>query len=67
MYRLNPVGALILECLAKGSEESEIARQIAHKYNIPDDTAITDVHEFLESLKDYELVCAGGVRFPVFR
>jgi hypothetical protein len=56
MFRLNSVGALILESLAKGSAETEIAQEIARLYSISEKTAVADVHEFLESLEQHKLV-----------
>ena len=56
MFRLNPVGALILELLRKGLLETEIAKDIAHQYTISEETAVADVREFLKSLEAYKLV-----------
>jgi uncharacterized protein Smg (DUF494 family) len=58
MFRLNPVGALILESLAKGSAETEIAKDVARLYSISEETAVADVREFLESLEQHKLVSA---------
>ena len=58
MFRLNPVGALILESLAKGSAETEIAKEISRQYSISEETAAADVHEFLRSLEQHKLVRA---------
>ncbi len=56
MFRLNPVGALILELLGKGCAETEIAKEIAHQYSISEETAVADVREFLKSLQQHKLV-----------
>jgi hypothetical protein len=56
VFRLNPVGALILESLAKGSAETEIAKKISRLYSISEEIATADVHEFLESLEEHKLV-----------
>lgn len=58
MFRLNPVGALILESLAKGSTETETAKEISRQYCISEDIATADLREFLESLKKHNLVRA---------
>jgi hypothetical protein len=58
MFHLNPVGALILESLAKGSGETEIAKEISRQYSISEDVAAADVCEFLESLEQHRLVRA---------
>jgi hypothetical protein len=56
IFRLNPVGALILESLGKGCAEAEIAKEIAHQYSISEETAVADVREFLKSLEEHKLV-----------
>ena len=56
MFRLNPVGALILESLGKGCAETEIAHEIARQYNISEETASADIAEFLQSLEEHKLV-----------
>ena len=56
MFRLNPVGALILELLGKGRPDTEIATEIAHQYGISEETAVADVREFLTSLQEHKLV-----------
>ena len=56
MFRLNPVGAVILESLGKGCAESEIAQQIARQYNISEGAASADIREFLQSLAQHKLV-----------
>jgi len=56
MFRLNPVGALILDLLGKGLPETEIGQEIAHQYGISEETAVADVREFLQSLEEHKLV-----------
>jgi len=56
MFRLNPVGALILESLAHGCAEAEIIQEITRQYNIGEEAAATDVREFLKSLEEHQLV-----------
>jgi hypothetical protein len=58
MFRLNPVGALILESLGKGCAEPEIAWEIARQYNISEETASADIREFLQSLEEHKLIRA---------
>jgi hypothetical protein len=58
MFRLNPVGALILESLGKGRPEAEIAQEIVRQYSISEETAVADVREFLQSLEKHKLVRA---------
>ncbi len=58
MFRLNPVGALILESLAKGRGETEIAKEISQQYSISEETVLPDVREFFKSLQEHKLVRA---------
>jgi len=56
MFRLNPVGALILEAIGKGCSEIEIAQEIAQLCSISEETAVADVREFVKSLKQHGVV-----------
>jgi hypothetical protein len=56
MFRLNPVGAMILELLGKGRQETEISKEITDQYGITEETAVADVREFLKSLEEHQLV-----------
>jgi hypothetical protein len=56
MFRLNPVGALILDSLSSGCAEIEIAKAISKQYSISEETAVADVREFLESLEEHKLI-----------
>ena len=58
MFRLNPVGALILESIADGRSEGETADRVAHQYDIAEETALADVRDFLQSLEKLQLVSA---------
>lgn len=56
MFRLNPVGALIVDLLGRGRHETEIAQEIADQYNVSEEMAKTDVADFLKSLEEHRLV-----------
>ena len=56
IFRVNAVGASILDCLRQGWSEAKIAAHVACQYAINQETARTDVHEFLESLKKHNLI-----------
>ena len=58
MFRLNPVGALILESLGQGRTETEITKEISREYSISEETAVADVREFLKSLEEHKLLRA---------
>jgi hypothetical protein len=56
MFRLNPVGALILQLLGNGCAEAEIVQEIARQYNTSEGTVLADLREFLQSLEEHKLV-----------
>ena len=56
MFRLNGVAALIVTRLREGRTELEIAQEIARQYHVNEDTAATDLGEFLKSLEEHKLV-----------
>ena len=56
MFRLNPLGALILESLGRGCAEIEIAREISRQYRVGEATAAADLRGFIESLEEHKLV-----------
>jgi hypothetical protein len=56
MFRLNLVGALILESVGSGCAETEIVADVVCRYNVSRDTAMTDVRGFLRSLEEHELI-----------
>ncbi len=56
MFRLNPVGAFILDQLQKGHSEAKISEDIARRYDIDEEMAATDVRTFLKELEEYKLV-----------
>ena len=56
MFRLNPVGALILESLGKGCTETEIAQEISRQYSISEKTVVADVRDFVKSLEEHKLI-----------
>jgi hypothetical protein len=56
MFRLNPVGSLILSWLEAGFEESRITEELSRKFSIDRAIAQTDVLEFLELLRKQDLL-----------
>ena len=56
MFKLNPVGSLILESLRKGCAEIEIAKEISRRHSISEEIAMADVIEFIKSLEEHKLV-----------
>jgi len=58
IFRVNVMGVFILDCLRQGWSEAKIAADVASRYVVNQETARTDVHEFLESLKQHNLIHA---------
>ena len=56
MFRLNPVGSLILSWLEAGFEESRISEELSQKFSIDRAIAETAVLEFLELLRKQDLL-----------
>ncbi len=56
MFELNPVAALIWENLAVGLPIQEIIRQLASRFNIPEERAASDVAKFIELLAQHLLL-----------
>ena len=56
MFNLNFVGSRILELLETGATESAIVDEISQKFEGSRDVAETDVQEFIESLKQHNLL-----------
>lgn len=56
MFNLNLVGSRILELLESGSTESEIVDVISREFQAARNLVESDVREFLETLRTYNLV-----------
>jgi hypothetical protein len=56
MFRLNSVGALILESIQEGLNETDIARGVARRYSVNVEEVETDVRDFLEMLRKHHLI-----------
>lgn len=52
MITLNDTSALIWQGLEKGESEDKIAEKITNEYNIDKETALCDVNEFINILKE---------------
>ena len=51
LVRSNETAAFIVDCLKRETTEEEIVNRILAEYDVPRETAETDVHHILESLK----------------
>lgn len=56
MFNLNVVGSKILELLKTGASEPAIVDEISSTFQVSRDVAEGDVREFIESLKQQDLL-----------
>jgi hypothetical protein len=56
MFNINFVGSRILELLKSGYSELEIVDKIGREFGVTRDLAENDVREFLQTLKERQLV-----------
>ena len=51
MFRVNPLGAKVLDLLDLGKSPREIAEKLSAEYNVAPNDVHADIEEFIESLK----------------
>jgi len=51
MFRVNPVGARVLDLLDEGDSATQIAEKLSAEFNVALHEVHADVEEFIESLK----------------
>lgn len=51
MFRVNPVGAKVLDLLELGDSATQIAEKLSAEFNVALNDVHADVQEFIESLK----------------
>jgi Coenzyme PQQ synthesis protein D (PqqD) len=56
MYCLNPLGAEILELIAAGADEHEIACQLSARYRVEIEMVHADLREFLQTMTRQAIV-----------
>lgn len=56
MAVLNEVGARLWELLPQAKDAEELVSAILNEYAVDEETARTDVNEFLDSLKAYKIL-----------
>jgi hypothetical protein len=59
MFRFNATGAAILDLLARGNTEEHIVTEIGARCGVDDALVSSEIHAFLVSLKNYDLVDEG--------
>jgi len=56
MFRLNPVGALILESLGRDGQKVNSLEKLLASPQVSEARAVADMREFLRSLEEHKLV-----------
>ena len=59
LFRVNPVGAKVLDLLAQGNSQEQIAEKLSVEWQVAWSDVQADVGEFLESLKAHGVIVAG--------
>ncbi len=55
-FTVNETGRLIIEALANGLDEKEIAQRLTEEYDVQEDEALNDLLDFKERLNLYGLL-----------
>jgi hypothetical protein len=55
-FGVNPIGTVIWKHVSEGCEPNQISRHLADTFNISTEQAYNDVQEFLQELKQKQLV-----------
>jgi len=58
MFRVNPLGARVLDLLDEGSSPAQIAANLSTEFAVPLSEVDTDVTEFVESLKAHGVLAS---------
>ena len=58
MFRVNRVGARVLDLLDQGDSATQIAEKLSSEFNVALDDVHADVEEFIEALKIRGVVCS---------
>jgi len=56
LFAVTEVGARIIELFSECETEEEIASKIFDEYDVDEETAKNDVHDFIESLKTQDIL-----------
>ena len=57
MFRVNPLGAKVLDLLDQGDSPTQIAEKLSAEFNVPLHDVRVDVEEFIKSLKIHGVLC----------
>ncbi|MFQ5448485.1 MAG: PqqD family protein [Saprospiraceae bacterium] len=55
-FTTNPIGVFIFNQLKEGKTEAQIVKQVTTNYEVDNSTCEKDVYDFLNMLKQYNLV-----------
>ena len=58
MFRVNPLGAKVLDLLDQGDSPTQIAGKLSAEFNVPLHDVRVDVEEFIKSLKSHGVLCS---------
>lgn len=56
LFSINPTGSKILDLLKEGRNEVQIADEIARSYGVTVESVRSDVHEFINALRAFDIV-----------
>lgn len=56
LYFLTDVGAFIWDLLPQVEEENQILAAVLAEYDVSEDTAQADIHEFMEKLREMGII-----------
>lgn len=60
MFRVNPLGAKVMDLIERGDSPTQIAEKLSAEFNVPLTTVRADVEEFIKSLKIHGVLRAQG-------
>jgi hypothetical protein len=58
MFRVNPLGAKVLDLLDRGDSPTQIAEKLSAEFSVPLHDVRADVEEFIKSLKMHGVLCS---------
>ena len=58
-YSVNPTGLHIIQLIRQGKRQSEILRSLTEEYQVGEERAEEDLHDFLQYLRQLKLLING--------
>lgn len=56
LFILNGAGAFLWDCLESAETEDDLLRAMLEEYDVPRETALADIRDFLEELRELEIL-----------